>query len=68
MHTENFVFDNCSQAQVIKDFCAISPNIKRAIFSETFIIEPINLSNLSTFVVSSDESDSIRISDLFALT
>ena len=64
MNTENTVIYQCSERQVIEHFRAVTPHIHRAIFAQTFIIKSINLSNLTAFVVSADQSDSVRIADL----
>lgn len=61
MNTKNAVVYNSSQRQVIEYVSAVSPNVQRAVLSKTFIIESINLSYLSAFVVASDESDQIGI-------
>lgn len=65
MDTEDFILNNGSKAEVVKDLCAVFPDIEGSILSQTLIIETINLGNLSRFVVASDQGNSIRISDLF---
>lgn len=64
MDTEDLVVNDSSKWQVIEDVCAISPNIEWPIFPETFVVEPINLGDLSAFMVASDKRDEIGISDL----
>lgn len=54
MYTENSLIDDRSQGQEVKYLGAISPHINGTIFSQALIIEAIYLSNLPTFVISSD--------------
>ena len=61
MNTEDFSFNDCSNAQIIKDFSAVFPGISVTILSDSFIIETINSGNLSGFVVSSQQCDVCRI-------
>ena len=64
MNTENLVVNYCSKRKKIKYFCTISPNIHGSIFSEALVIEPVNLCDLSTFMIASYQGDPIRISYL----
>lgn len=64
MEAKYRVFNNSSKRKVIKEVCEVLPNISVSIFTKTFIIETIYLCDLSGFVVSSEESDSIFVSDL----
>jgi hypothetical protein len=38
--------------------------VRRAVFSETLIVKPVNLSDLPALVVAADECDAVGISDL----
>ena len=64
MNTEYLIVDYGSKSKVVKNVCAVSPNVDRSIFSEALVVEAINLSDLPTFVITSDQCDSFRISDL----
>ena len=55
MDAEDSVFDESCKSEVVKDFSAILPDIETAVLLQTFIIETIDLGNLSTFVVASDQ-------------
>ncbi len=55
MNTKDFIVDDCSKRQIVKDFSAVAPYVNRAIFSEAFIIESVDLCDLPAFMVSSDE-------------
>ena len=61
MNTEDLAINNSANRKVIKHFSAVFPRVRVAIFSVDFIIEPIDCSNLSGFVVSSEEGDSIWV-------
>ena len=64
MNAEDLVFDESREAQVVEDLRAVSPYVKRSVFSETLVIKSINLGDLPAFVVSSDQVDAIWIADL----
>ena len=64
MDAEYFVVDNGSEGKVIEDLCAVAPDIDTSILSEAFIVETINLRDLTRFMVSTDQSDALWISDL----
>ena len=61
MDTENFVIDNGSEGQVIKDVGAVTPHVDGAEFPQAFIIESIHLGDLSALVVSTDQRDSFGV-------
>lgn len=63
MHTEDLVIDDGSQSQIIEDGGTVPPDICGTVLSKAFIVEPIHLCDLSAFVVSSDEGDSLGVSD-----
>lgn len=50
--------------QVIEDLTATLPNVGVAILALTFVVEAVNLGDLSTFVVSSEQRDTGRMSRL----
>ena len=61
MHTQNSVFNESGQRDVVENLSAVAPHIHRAVLSETFVIEAIDLSDLSAFVVSADQSDAVWV-------
>ena len=63
MDTEDLVIDDRCQGQVVKNSCAVPPNVDGSVLSETLVVESIDLGNLSAFVVASYQSDSFRVSD-----
>ena len=64
MHTEYSIVDYGSQTDEIKYIAAEIPYISCSVFTNTFIIKSIDLSNLSRLMVASYKSDSIGISHL----
>ena len=62
MNAENFVIDNCSEGKVVEDFCAVAPNVDRAVLSETFVVESVHLSDLTGLMVASDQCDAFGVS------
>jgi len=47
MDTEDLVIYQRSKCEVVKDFCAVTPDVDRAVFPKALVIEPIYLSDLS---------------------
>ena len=64
MDAKDLVVNNSSQRQIIENFCAIAPYIHRAVLSEAFIVETVDLSDLSAFMVASNKRDSFWVSHL----
>jgi len=55
--------NNGRKRQIIEAVSEILPNIRIPVFSQTFIEKSINLGDLPTFVISSEDGDSFRISN-----
>lgn len=53
MYAKDFIVNNGRERQIIEYFTAISPHIDRSKFSQTFVIEAVDLSDLPRFVVAS---------------
>lgn len=51
MHTKDLLLNHCSQAYVVEDVCAISPNVERSVLAQTFIVKPVDLGDLPRLVV-----------------
>ena len=62
--TENFVVNNGSEGQIVEDLGAVAPNVDTTIFLEAFVVESINLRNLSAFVVSSYQCNTLGVANL----
>ena len=57
MNAKNLAVDHCPYWQVIEHLGAEFPGIAVTVFSDDFVKESIGLSNLSSLVISSKESD-----------
>ena len=51
VEAENLIFDDSCQRQVVKEVCQIFPDISIAVLPETFVVEAIDLCDLTTFMV-----------------
>lgn len=58
--------DDGRQAEVVKDLCAVAPHSHRAVFTQTLVIEAIDLGDLAALVVAPDQGDAVRIANLEA--
>lgn len=59
MNAEYFAFDDSSDTEMVEDICAILPGVCVAIFSDSFIVKAVSCRNLSRFVVTSQQSDTV---------
>jgi hypothetical protein len=59
--TEHAVVYDGGKGKVVKDIGAVSPHVEGSILSKAFVVEAVDLSNLTAFMVSSDEGDEVRI-------
>jgi hypothetical protein len=57
MDAENFSFNNCTSAEEIENLSAELPRVGISVLADTFIVVSIHLRNLSSFVVSSQQSN-----------
>lgn len=63
METEDLSVDQGSEGQVIEKVGEIFPDIGVAVFSQTFVVEAVDLSDLTRFVVTSENGNAVRVSD-----
>lgn len=63
MHAKHPPIHDSSQTQVIKHVTTIPPDVDASVFSLTFIVETVDLSDLTGFVVAADEGYSIGVAD-----
>lgn len=61
MHTKYLIIDYWGKWQIIKDLCTVAPHVNWAILAQTFIIETVYLSDLSWFVVATDQPYTIWV-------
>ena len=63
VEAEDLVVDKGSKGEVVEEVCKVFPYIRVAIFSETFVVETVDLRDLTGFVVATEDGDALRISD-----
>lgn len=61
--TKDLIIDQSGEGKVVEKVCKVFPNVGIAIFSEALIIEAIDLSDLARFVVSTEDCDSLGVSN-----
>ena len=61
MHAKDFVINNCGDCQKVKDLSEGPPYIEGSILLDTLIIEAIDLSDQSGFMVASEEGNPVSI-------
>ena len=63
---ENLVFNESGEGKVVEEIGEIFPDIGVAVFAQTFVVKSIDLCNLAGFVVSTENSDTLGVTDLKA--
>jgi hypothetical protein len=61
MYAENSAFNDSSDAEVIENFSAVLPGVCITILSNGLIVKAVSRRNLSRFMVSSEERDTVWI-------
>ena len=64
MKTEDIPLDNSGQRKVVKEGCEILPHIGVSILTKALVIEPVDLRDLLGLMISSQNCDSVWVSDL----
>ena len=64
MYAEDPRVDNGCERQVIKDFCAVAPDVYATILSEALIVKTVHLGDLTRLVIASNQSDALGVPDL----
>lgn len=64
MDTEHTTINDSAESEVVKDLAAPPPYVTAPIFSLAFIVKPVNLGNLTGFVIAPNESNAFRIANL----
>ena len=59
METEDLVLDHCCQRQVVKQVSQVLPHVGIAILAEALVIEAVDLGDLATLVVATEDSDTL---------
>ena len=61
---EDLVIDEGGKRKVVEQICEVFPYVRIAIFSETLIVEAVDLCDLAGLVVPTEDCDSLGVSDL----
>jgi hypothetical protein len=63
MEAEDLVVDEGGKGEVVEEVCKVFPYIRVAIFSETFVVETVDLRDLTGFVVATEDCNALGVSD-----
>lgn len=63
MNSQDSAVHYSCQGQVVEYFTAVSPYVAIAVLAHAFVIEAVDLCDLTRLVVASNQGDSIRVSD-----
>ena len=63
VEAEDLIVDESSKREIVEEICEVFPHICVAIFSETLIVETIDLGDLARFVVATEDCDALGISN-----
>lgn len=63
VEAEDLVVDKGGKGKVVEEVGEVLPYVRVAIFSEAFIVEPVDLGDLARFMVATKDGDALRVSD-----
>lgn len=63
MKAENLVFDQSCKRKVVEKIGKVLPNVCISVFSQTLVIEAVNLRDLPRLMVSAENCDALRIAN-----
>ena len=63
MQAENLVLDKGSKREIVKEIGEVFPDVSIAVFTETFVVEAVDLSNLAGLVVAAEDGDAMGVAD-----
>lgn len=66
MQTEDLVFDQSSEGEIVEEVGEVFPHVGVAVFAEALVIEAVDLRDLSGLVVSTEDGDTLGVTDLQA--
>ena len=64
MEAEDLVVDEGGEGKVVEEISEILPHVCVAVFSQTLIVEAVNLGDLARLVVASQDGDARWVADL----
>lgn len=63
MQTEDLVLNEGGQGQKVEEVGEVFPNICVAVLAEAFVVETVDLCDLSGFVVAAEDCNTSRVAD-----
>jgi hypothetical protein len=63
VEAEDLVVDEGGKGEVVEEVCKVFPYIRVAIFSQTFVVETVDLRDLTGFVVATEDCDALGVSN-----
>lgn len=63
VQAENLIFDKCGERKVIEEVGEVLPNTSIAILAKTFVVKAVYLSDLAGFVVTTQNSNALRVAN-----
>lgn len=64
VHTEDPRVNDGSQRKVVEDLRTVAPHVNGAVLAQAFVVEAVDLGDLSGLVVASNQRDALRVSNL----
>ena len=63
MQTEDLRLHNCTDWQVVEEVCQVLPNVCTSILAQALVVEAVNLRDLPTLVITSENRNAVFESD-----
>ena len=63
MQAEDFLFDDCSEWEVVKQICEVLPHVCIAILPEALVVKAVDLSDLSRLVIASEDGNAVFVAN-----
>ena len=64
MKTEDLVFDQGGQGEIVEQVGEVLPDVGVAVFAEALVVEAVDLGDLAGLVVPTEDGDALGVSDL----
>ena len=64
VEAEDLVVNQGGKRKVVEEVSEVFPDIRIAVFPQAFVVEAVDLSDLSGFVVAAEDGDAVRVADL----
>ena len=58
------IFDESGKGEIVEQIGKVFPNVGISVFAKTFVVESVNLRDLTRLVVTSEDSNALGESDL----